>query len=384
VTDSVETPAKRRSTTRNIQMTSTVYFPTLKSYRDASEGTPAAIGQSIPGLGNNYGVIGNPSLQELQGQIAQLDGGKHCYLYPTGLAAIAAALDCFVDPGQQLLVPDAVYGPARAYCEYLREHKGVDVEYYESDDANDLRRRIKADTQVIYVESPASVTFELTDYEAVVALAKECNAVTIADNTWASFYLSQPLKFGFDVSITALTKYAAGYSDVFMGSVTLRDDSLVPLFHRHHRFTGAYASPFDATMISRGLETLEVRMRQHASNALRIIDLLNQLPHKIIYFNQPDSATFSKYFTGINGLLSIELDRIYSDGELARFFDSLDVFRLGESWGGTHSLVVPFDPDDFSARKQGPTNTLLRIHSGLEPIDDQLEDLRRAFSRLFG
>jgi cystathionine beta-lyase len=356
--------------TRSIRLSSSLHFETLADYRAAGQGEAVLPGQTAGPLDNGYGLQGNPTLHELQDAISELEKGRFTLLYPSGMAALAA-LEALLKTGDQWLLPDSVYGPMRRFAEYLQEKYGVEPDYYDPTNVDSLAALINDKTKLIHIETPSSATFDITDVKAVVELAKSKNIVTSADNTWASGVLFQPLEHGVDISILSLTKYAGGYSDVFMGSVTCRDEELFRQLAYHHRVISYTVSPFSAMLVRRGLESLSVRMAAHGASALELAAAA-KTNKKVVRVYQ---AGKQDGFEGSNGLFSLELAREYSDAELEKAFAKLKVFKIGESWGGTRSLVLPFQPAEFAKRLKPPKGTIIRFHAGLDALDKQRTDL---------
>ncbi len=365
--------------TRSIHMSSSLHFDTLAAYRAAGDGKPILQGQTIGGVDNGYGLQGNPTFHELQTLISNLEHGQDTLLYPSGLTALAA-LSALLSSGDHWLLPDSVYGPFRRYAEYLDKHYNISFDCYSPDSVQSAADLLKKNTKLIHIESPASVTFELTDVDAITKLAKDNNILTSADNTWASGVLYHPLDHGVDISILSLTKYIAGYSDVFMGSVTCKNPALFKQLSYHHRVYGYSVSPFSTMLVSRGLESLATRLVMHGANASQLVKILEESKKvtRIFQAITDEKADIS----GTNGLLSIELDHIYNDAELEKAFAGLKVFKIGESWGGTRSMVLPFQPAELCNRLTPPNNTIIRFHAGLEDVSLQLTDIINFLAKL--
>jgi cystathionine beta-lyase len=362
-----------KGVTRSVHLSTSLHYASLSSFRDANGGTPQLDGQSGHGLDHGYGLQGNPTHHQLQDEISQLEKGKHTLLYPSGLTALTA-LSALLQSGDHWLIPDGVYAPVLRYATYLQDRHGVMFSVYDPQNLDTLRKAITPQTKLIHIESPCSITFEVTNIAGVVAIAKKHKIMTSADNTWASGVLCQPLALGIDISILSLTKYAAGYSDVFMGSVTTSDAAIFKQLAYHHRVYGYTVSPVSVMLVQRGLESLSVRLAAHGANTRELIDVVKQHPQ--VAQVHTASAEHSPELNGTNGLFSIQLTRVVPDHQLEEILAKLRVFAIGESWGGTRSMVLPFQPEDFADRNNPPTGTVLRLHSGLEDVDKQTVDLR--------
>lgn len=360
--------------TRSIQLSSSLHFASLADYRAAGDGKAVLKGQTAEFIDNGYGLQGNPTMHQLQDAISELEKGKHTLLYPSGMTALTA-LVAFLKTGDHWLIPDTVYAPMRRLADYLSENYGIEYSLYNSAAIDTLHGLIRDETKLIHIETPSSATFEVVDMAGIVKLAKSKGILTSADNTWAAGVLLQPLDHGVDISILSLTKYPSGYSDVFMGSVTTKDSEVYKKLAYHHRVYSYTVSPFSVMLVNRGLESLKVRLAAHGAQAAKLIDSLkdHKKVTKIYYVDPAKSPEFS----GMNSLFSLELDRVYTDEELGQALSGLDVFQIGESWGGTRSLVLPFQPDEFKTRFAPPKNTIIRFHTGFEDLDAQTADISK-------
>ena len=359
--------------TRSIQLSSSVHFTSLTDYRAAGKGQPVVGGQTAASMDNGYGLQGNATLHALQDSVSQLEKGDDTLLFPSGMTALSA-LEVFLEKGDHWLLPDSVYFCVLRFAGYLKERFGITFDLYNPRDMSTLTRAIKKKTKLIHIETPSSITFDVTDVNKIVKIAKSHKILTSADNTWASGVLYHPLDHGVDISIVSLTKYAAGYSDVFMGSITTRNAAVYKKIAYHHRVYGYTVSPFSAMLVSRGLESLKIRLFSEGVNALKLIKIIkNHKKISKIYYLDPEKE---KDFSGPNSLFSVELDRPYADSELEKVFSQLSTYKIGESWGGTRSLVLPFQPNEFTSRFVPIKNTIIRFHSGLEDIALQRADIQ--------
>lgn len=358
-------------------MSSSLHFDTLASYRAAGRGEVVLPDQTATGVDNGYGLQGNQTMHELQDAISALENGQYTLLYPSGSTALCA-LSALLKAGDHWLLPDSVYYPMRRFADYMQKNYGINCDYYDALDIAALEGQIKPETRLIHIETPSSATFDVTDVEAIVRLANANKIITSADNTWASGVLYKPLNENIDISILSLTKYIAGYSDVFMGSITTNDKNIYDKISYHHRVLGYTVSPFSAMLVNRGLESLAVRIAAHGDNASKLVDSVKGHT-KITSIYQ---AGIEQGFNGSNGSFSIQLDRYYSDAELEKALTVLKVFKIGESWGGTRSLVLPFQPEEFNQRFRDYPNTIIRFHSGLEDLEKQKSDIANFLSAL--
>ncbi|MBR0553094.1 cystathionine beta-lyase [Stakelama marina] len=333
-----------------------------------------------------YGRRGTPTQWSLADALTELEpGAEATFLYPSGVAAIAAALLSVLSPGDELLLPDSAYEPTTALSNGMLKRFGIKTRAYDPMVGAGIADLIGDDTRAIFLESPGSLTFEVQDVPAIVAVAKERGLVTLLDNTWATPLLFPAIEMGIDMSILACTKYVVGHSDVLMGSVTTTKEHWHALRSTSFQL-GQTVSPDDAWLGSRGLRTMGVRLKQHGESALRIAEWLRDQPEvaRVLHPALPDcpgSEFFHRDFAGASGLFGVVLK---GGGEEARaaLIDGLDLFGIGFSWGGFESLAIPADPERLRKavpwQAEGP---LVRLQIGLEDTDDLIADLEAGLAR---
>jgi cystathionine beta-lyase len=351
-----------------VERASTILFDDVAEMRD-----------NVAGLGTyRYGLQGTATHWALAEALTELEpGAEGTALYSSGLAAITTALLAVLSPGDELLVPDSVYGPTRKFCDTFLKRFGVATRYYDPLTIPEIGNRSRA----ILLESPGSLTMEVQDVPAICAAARERDVVTLIDNTWATPLLFPAIAAGVDISILAATKYVGGHADVMLGSVTATA--------KHFRTIqtlgwdlGHAVSPDDAWLGSRGLRTMGIRLAQHEQSALRIANWLKQRPEvgRVLHPGLPDCPGhefWKRNFKGSSGLFSFEL-KDADDARRAAFIDRLELFGLGYSWGGYESLAMPVDPVRTVSRAPAPN--LVRLHVGLEDPGDLIADLEQALA----
>lgn len=329
----------------------------------------------------HYGLQGTATHWALSEALTALEpGAAGTALYSSGLAAITTALLAMLEPGDDLLVTDSVYGPTRHFCDSFLKRYGVATRYYDPLIGAGIEQLISDATRVILLESPGSMTMEVQDVPAICAVAKERGIVTLIDNTWATPLLFPALAAGVDVSILAATKYVGGHADLLLGTVTATAEH----FDRLQRMSwdlGHAVSADDAFLASRGLRTMAVRLKQHEESALEIARWLKEQPRvgRVLHPALPDCPghdIWKRDFKGSSGLFSFELEDA-SATERETFVESLELFGIGFSWGGYESLAIPVDPR--RAVSEAPAPNLIRLHVGLEDPADLIADLSRAF-----
>ena len=332
----------------------------------------------------SYGRNGTPTAWSLAEALSELEpGAAGTRLLPSGAAAVAFALSSALEPGDELLMVDNVYGPTRMFCEQVLKPHGIATHYYDPLlGPADIAGLLDPATRAIFMESPGSLTFEVQDVPGICALARERGLVTLLDNTWATPLLFPALQHGVDLAILACTKYVSGHADVMLGSVTATA-ALWDKLSRTAQLYGQYVSPDDAFLAARGLRTMGVRLKRHEENALKVAHWLAEQPRVASIFHPAfDSCPGHQYwrrdFSGSSGLFSIVLKD--SDRATAvRFVESLRLFGIGFSWGGFESLALPVDPKRTASR--APQGTVVRLHVGLEDPDDLIADLAHGFSQ---
>ena len=369
-----------------IYQTSTIVFPTLKDLMYAERGY--SNNDLVEPYELKYGRYGTQSNFALEKAIAELENGYNTFVTASGAAAINAALIAFLKQGDHMLMVDNVYSPTRSFADKFLKKFGIETSYFDSAIGGDIKKLIKKNTKVIFMESPGSLSFEMQDVSAICKIAKKHNIVTIIDNSWASGIYYKPLDHGVDISVTSLTKYINGHSDVIMGAITVSEKHF-RIMYEAFRYMAAPAAPFSCYMTQRGFRTSKIRMDHCYKSALDIATWLEQRSEveKVLYPALPSDESHSLWkrdFTGAAGVFSIILDKKYSNESLARMVDKLHYYAMGYSWGGYESLILPFDATTIrTATKWNYSNkTCFRINIGLEDVDDLKEDLEAGFRRL--
>jgi cystathionine beta-lyase len=350
---------------------STILFPDLPSF--LSRSAQAAEGYS-------YGQNGSPTTYALANKIAELEGGGQTVLVPSGLAAIVLVNSAVLTAGGHVLLPEAVYGPTLDTTQALFCKWGVECTLYPGDIGADISSLIKPNTQLVWTESPGSHTLDMQDIPAIVQAAHAKGVLVAMDNTWASPLGFRPLDVGVDFSVQALTKYVGGHSDLMMGAVSVRDEGQYAALRNMAEMLGYYVSPDECFLALRGLPTLALRMERHFSSALRIAQCLEQHPavasvHYPPLASDPGHALWRRDYQLGSGLLSFTL---HADGlePIESLVDALKLFKLGNSWGGVHSLVA------VAPLRRAKAGWIVRLHVGLEDPGELLADLSQALGRV--
>jgi cystathionine beta-lyase len=318
-----------------------------------------------------YGSYGTPTTLELAARIAELEGGAHTFITPTGLMALTVTYLSFLNAGDHVLVP----------ADQVLRRYGVEVEYYAPLEGAGIAARLRDNTRLIWCESPGSNTLDVQDVPAIVAAAHARNVTVALDNTWAAGVLFDAFKHGVDVTVQSLTKYIGGHSDLLLGSITLRDTTHYRRVGDTLNYLGSAVSPDDSALAIRGLQTLHVRLKQVGESALRVATWLQS--HRAVeavlhpaFPSCPGHEIWKRDFTGSSGLFSVVFRPPITRADLLAAMDRMRLFRMGYSWGGVASLVMAPGPDAPNTRRYG--GRLLRLYVGLEDPDDLIADLEQA------
>jgi cystathionine beta-lyase len=356
---------------------STLLFPAVRDLESATRGQYHSV---------SYGLHGLPTVTDLQQAIAALEGGHAALAVPSGLTATTLPLLALLSAGDHVLVTDSVYGPTRRFCENHLRRYGVEVSYYDPLAAAAIAQDFRANTKLVFTESPGSLTFEVQDIPAIAAVAHARGAKVVLDNTWATPLGFRAFDHGVDVSVHAATKYIGGHSDVLLG-VIVANAGTWPVLHRYWTDLGVTASTDDAFLGLRGLRTLAVRLAQHQKNALEIARWLQSRPevHEVLYPALPGTRghdLWQRDFRAASGLFGVILQPVARE-RLDAMLDGMRIFGMGFSWGGFESLVIPTWPErSRTATTWTAPGPCLRLHVGLEDVQDLVADLEEGLARL--
>lgn len=336
-----------------------------------------------------YGTQGGPTHYALEDMVAGIEGGTHCTIVGTGLAAVAVPLLAFLKAGDHCLMPDSVYGPARGLAEGMMAGWGIETSFYDPcATAEALAALWQPNTRVLYMESPGSHTFEMQDVPALAALARMRGAVSMIDNTWGIHHF-QPFAKGCDVSIQALTKYVGGHSDILLGSVTVNSEAHHLAVRNAASAMGHYASPDDCWLALRGARTMAVRLAHQETAALEVARWLQARPEvaRILHPALPEDpghTLWKRDFTGACSLFGVLFQPRYTEADIFRFVDGLKLFGIGASWGGYESLALPTNPSVTRRVTPPLPGQAVRLHVGLEEVADLIADLEQGLALLPG
>jgi cystathionine beta-lyase len=333
-----------------------------------------------------YGRHGTPTTRALQETLMALEGPQCAGvgIAPSGLAAITTTLLAVLKAGDHLLVCDNVYRPSRNFCNGVLARYGIETTYFDPLIGAAFEKLFRPNTTAVLIEAPGSQSFEMPDIPAIAGVAHARGALVIDDNTWATPLFHRSLDQGVDISMQAATKYIGGHSDIMFGTISANAKTW-PIIAENIRLLGVCAGPDDVFLALRGMRTLAVRLNQHYRSGLEMARWLATRPEvqRVLHpalESDPGHSIWKRDFTGASGLFSIVL-KPAPQKAVDALLDSVRLFGMGYSWGGFESLIIPFDCDSYrTATKWAPGGPTLRLHIGLESVDDLKADLERGFA----
>lgn len=360
-----------------VNRASSVLFDSLAA-ADA-EGAAAVAGEWHR---TTYATAGTPTTFALMDALAEVEGAGHACraaIMPSGLAAISVPLLAYCKPGDHVLMSDSVYGPARGFATTMLARYGVHTEFFDPLIGAGIEALIRPETRIIYLESPGSYTFEIQDVPAICRVARARGVLTMIDNAWASPVFARPFDWGIDISLLPLTKYWGGHADLLMGAAVVREEHWLPLWQAIRQM-GICVGGDDAFMVLRGLRTADVRMRRHETTALAVARWLEGQPEvaRVLHPalpSHPQHALFKRDFLGSSGLFSFEL-KAATQAQLAALCERRRFFKIGYSWGGFESLIMPAKLGSIRTVSPWSGGPLVRLHCGLEDPADLIADLQ--------
>ena len=349
--------------------------------------------QEAPGCdkGFNYSRTNNPTRERLEKVLAELEGVEHAALFASGLAAENAVLQAYLRPGDEVIIPQDVYGGTYRMLNRVFQPNGVTIRQFELADTAALDAALNARTRIVWIESPTNPRLFVYDIAAIAARAHASGALVVVDNTFATPYFQQPFTLGADFVVHSVTKYLAGHSDVIQGAVLAREAAIFEPVKFLQNATGAVPGPFDCWLTLRGLKTMELRMERHAENAAAIASALEgHAQVRRVYFpglaSHPGHEIARRQMTGFGGMVSIELDGTAE--EVGAFASSRRLFTLGESLGGVKALIchpatMTHASIPAAARAElGLSDTLIRLSPGCENSEDLVADLLEGLEQI--
>lgn len=379
-------------------MTDTPYRPDLisPSARAPHDASATPIFQSSSFLFDNYAQIedvfagrsdryiysrgDNPTVGELENLIARLEGAKAARGFSSGMAAICGAVLPFVQSGDRIIAVKHLYSDAYRLFETVLARFGVETIYVDGSDTQAMIDALSG-ARLVYLESPTSWTFRLQDLRAIATQARHLGVTSVIDNSWATPIFQRPHDLGIDLVVHAASKYLSGHSDTLGGLVTGPRQMIEKIDHEATHLFGGRMSPMDAFLVLRGMKTLDMRMARHMENGLALAQFLARHPAVTAVHHPGLAATRPEGLTGFGGLFAFDLA---TSVDVQRFCDALRHIRIGVSWGGPESLIVPGQAacalagSANSFARFGVSARTIRLAAGLEPYDTLASDLEDA------
>ena len=333
-----------------------------------------------------YGLHGTPTTFTLEARLAEIEGGTHCLLAPSGLAAIAMVDFAVLKAGDDVLLPGNVYNPNRELGRWLSADFGITARYYDPLIGAGIAALIQPNTKLIWTEAPGSVSMEVPDLPAICAAAHARGVLVALDNTWAAGLALRGFDLGVDIVMQALTKYQSGGSDVLMGAVITRDAALNERLSLAHMRLGMGVGADDAYLVLRGLPTMRLRFDAHDAAARKLAAWLQARPEitRVLhpaFADCPGHDIWKRDFSGAGGLFSVLFDPRFTEAQTDRFVDALKLFKIGYSWGGANSLVMPYRIAHMR-KDWNDEGILVRFNVGLEDVNDLIADIERAMGEM--
>jgi len=364
-----------------------IYQTSTFRFRNADHGRKLFMGEEE---GYIYTRIGNPTIRALEKAIAVLEKGYDGIAFSSGMAAVNAVYLAFLGQGKHIICSSSVYGPSRTVLEKYYSRYGVKMSFVHTSDLDAVRKALQPNTALIYIETPANPTMELTDIKAVAQIAHENNALLAVDNTFATPYLQNPLELDADIVLHSITKFINGHADIVGGIVVSKNAELYKAIRQVMISFGGNMDPHQAYMTLRGVRTLSLRVEKAQDNAMKVAELLENHP-KVAWVKYPGLKTHPQYelvkkqMRGYGTMISFELKGGLEAGK--KLMDNVKLIILAVSLGGVESLIQhPASMTHAGMSKQARlsadiTDGLVRLSVGIEDIDDLIADLEQALEK---
>lgn len=365
-----------------------IYQTSTFKFKNADHGAACFAGESD---GYIYTRINNPTIDSLEKLVTALENGYRGIAVSSGMGAVNTIYSALLKPGDHMISTAAVYGPSRVVMEKHYSKYGIESTYVDTSDVRQIREAIKPNTRMLYVETPANPTIDITDLQKVVEIAKEFNLVTVADNTFCSPYLQKPLDYGFDVVFHSITKFLNGHADIVGGIIVTREKEIHDILRPMMINMGCNMDPHQAYMVIRGLKTLSIRMDRSQENAMKVASFLEQHP-KVEWVKYPGLPSHPQYelaqkqMKGPGAMISFEMKGGIEAGK--SLMNNVNLCILAVSLGGVESLIqhpasMTHSKMDKNARESsGITDGLVRFSVGIENVEDIIADLSQALDQV--
>jgi methionine-gamma-lyase len=365
-----------------------IYQTSTFAFKNAEEGAKRFKGEDD---GFIYTRLGNPTIKALEDKLAALENGFGGVALASGMAAVSTVYAAILSQGDHMISTHAVYGPSRLLMEKYFRNFGIESTYMDTSNPLDVKKAIRPNTKLIYLETPANPTMELSDITAISKIAHEYGILVCVDNTFSSPYLQKPLDLGADIVLHSLTKFINGHADIVGGALIAKEEAIFTKLQAAMRYFGGNMDPHQAYMVIRGVKTLAIRVQRSTENAKLVAKFLESHP-KIKWVNYPGLKSHpqhelaAKQMKDFGAMLCFELNGGFEAGK--KLMDSVHLALLAVSLGGVESLIqhpasmthagVP----EEDRIKAGITSGLVRYSVGIEDVEDIIADLDQALSKI--
>ncbi len=365
-----------------------IYQTSTFKFKSADHGAACFAGESE---GYIYTRLNNPTIDSLEKLVAELENGFSAIACSSGMGAVNVIYSGLLQQGDHMISSSAVYGPSRVIMENHYSKFGIESSYVDTSSSDNIRKAIKPNTRLLYIETPANPTMAITDLKEVVSIAKEHGLITVADNTFCSPYLQRPIDVGFDVVFHSITKFLNGHADIVGGVVICKEQSMDKILRPMMVNLGCNMDPHQAYMVIRGLKTLAIRVERAQENAMKIARFLEDHP-KIAWVKYPGLSSHPQYrlagqqMKGPGSMISFELKGGLQAGKI--LMDSVELCMLAVSLGGVETLIqhpasmTHSKVSTESRMKAGISDGLVRFSVGIENVEDIIGDLEQALHRV--
>ncbi|SDX35137.1 PLP-dependent aspartate aminotransferase family protein [Paenibacillus sp. CF384] len=356
-----------------IYQTSLFAFETYDKFQEATKQSQT---HHVYSRGNN------PTVRYLEDKLAELEHAEMAKCFASGMAAISAAILSSVKAGDHIVCVDQAYGPTRTFVTQYLKRFDIESTLVDGSQMDNIRSALRPETKLIYLESPTSMLFQLQDLKACAELARSRGIVTIADNSWATPVFQRPLELGINLVVHSVTKYISGQSDSVAGVVLGSERLISRIADEEYMLFGGIMTAHTAALVTRCLRTLPLRMERHERSALKVATHMAGHPY-VVRVNYPALPSHPQYELGLkqmngsSGLFSFESAE--SPEKMREWAGKLKLFKIGVSWGGFESLVIV---NPAFAACAAEAHSLIRLHIGLESVDDLIRDLDQAWAQV--
>ena len=365
-----------------------IYQTSTFKFKNAQDGADCFAGKS---KGYIYTRIGNPTIRAFEQNIAQLENGFDGIATSSGMGAVSTVYMALLGAGSHIISSDAVYGPARGVLEQDFSRFNVEASFVNTSNTDNIIKAIKPNTKVLYIETPANPTMEITDIAVCAAIAKKHGLILVVDNTFCSPYLQKPLDLGADVVLHSITKFINGHADIVGGVIVAKDEKLYKQIRHSMVYMGCNMDPTQAFMVLRGVKTLAIRIERAQENAMRVAEFLATHP-KIAWIKYPGLPSHPQYelakkqMSGFGSMMSFGLKGGFAAGE--KLMNNVHLALLAVSLGGVETLIQhPASMTHAAVSKEnklaaGITDELVRFSVGIEDVEDIIADLKNGLDKI--